>query len=89
MLTKNIDVPDGLANTAIGTLKGFILSQPASDHPDFSSYRPKTPWSILMGKELEGGEDKNSNTLYQMKCQYIEMLAKREFQQKQHTFLWC
>ena len=41
MLTKNVDVTDGLANTAMGTLTGFIPPPPASDHPDFSSYRPK------------------------------------------------
>ena len=41
MLTKNVDVTDGLANTAMGTITGFIPSPPASDHPDFSTYRPK------------------------------------------------
>ena len=41
MLTKNVDVSDGLANTAMGTVTGFIPPPPASDHPDFSTYRPK------------------------------------------------
>ena len=41
MLTKNVDVTDGLANTAMGTITGFIPSPLASDHPDFSTYRPK------------------------------------------------
>lgn len=41
MLTKNIDVADGLANTALGSVKAFIPSPPASDHPDFTTYRPK------------------------------------------------
>ena len=41
MLTKNVDVTDGLANTAMGTITGFTPSPSASDHPDFSTYRPK------------------------------------------------
>lgn len=41
MLTKNIDVTDVLANTALGTVTGFISSPPPSDHPNFNAYRPK------------------------------------------------
>ena len=41
MLIKHVYVSDGLANTAMCTVTGFSPPPPVSDHPDFSTYRPK------------------------------------------------
>lgn len=35
MMTKNVDVVDGLVNSAAGTVTGFIPTLPAADDPEF------------------------------------------------------
>ncbi|MEW8547603.1 MAG: AAA family ATPase [Candidatus Thiodiazotropha sp.] len=41
MMTTNVNVDDGLVNSAAGTVTGFLPTPPAAQDPEFSSYKPK------------------------------------------------
>ena len=70
MLTKNDDVNDGLANTAMGTIKALSLPHRLQTILTSARTDQNTSWSTSMKKELVGEEDNNLNTLYQMKYQF-------------------
>ena len=85
MLTKNTDVPDGLANTAIALLKALFFPHLLQTILTSVLTDQNTSWSTLMRKESEGGEIQFKHLIpdeVSVPIPAIEMLAKKSFSKK-------